>query len=231
MRSENRRDRHVTDLTRATTVRWKGRPATLYLARHGRSTWNEQSRVAGQLDPELSDLGRHQAESLGELLSGVGVEAIHCSPLLRARQTAAPIATRLGLVPHVHDELRELHFGDLQGRFRDRRDPEALRMLGEWKTNMLSARLPGGESLEELHRRVARFLLEILDGTGPETILVVGHRYTNRVLFGTLLGLRPPDWLRLRQKCRDLLIIERDALPRIRTFLLDGNWPSREGVA
>jgi broad specificity phosphatase PhoE len=124
----------------------------------------------------------------------------------------------------------ELHFGDLQGRFRDERDPEASRMMKEWRANMFSARPPGGESLEELSRRVARFLHELFDDADAESVLVVGHRHTNRVLLGTLLGLQLSAWGELRQKCGQLLRIERSSLPLIRTIRLDRRAPQRKGI-
>ena len=71
-------------------------PARIYLARHGKSMWNECGRIAGQLDPPLSALGRRQARSLAAVLREAAIDAVYSSSLLRARETALPTATPIG---------------------------------------------------------------------------------------------------------------------------------------
>jgi broad specificity phosphatase PhoE len=111
------------------------RAFTVYLARHGRSVWNEEGRVAGQLEAPISDVGRAQADNLASVLDGVRLHAVYSSPLARARETAQPTAARQALNVCVRSELRELHFGVLQGRYRDHRDPETVcRAARAWPT-------------------------------------------------------------------------------------------------
>jgi probable phosphoglycerate mutase len=61
----------------------------------------------GPADPGLSEAGHRQAAALGEWLADEGVDAIWSSPMRRARETAAPLADRLGLEVHVDDDLKE----------------------------------------------------------------------------------------------------------------------------
>jgi len=68
----------------------------LILIRHGESTWNRERRIQGQLDPPLSEQGHEQARLVAGRLGRREVEALYTSDLLRASQTAAPIATTLG---------------------------------------------------------------------------------------------------------------------------------------
>jgi probable phosphoglycerate mutase len=84
------------------------------LVRHGQSEWNADGRWQGQADPALTDLGRHQALHASRSL-GV-VDAIVSSDLQRAAETAAIIASELGVGPLVLDaDLRERHAGEWQG--------------------------------------------------------------------------------------------------------------------
>ncbi|GAB2456560.1 histidine phosphatase family protein [Jatrophihabitans fulvus] len=80
----------------------------LLLVRHGLP-------VSGHADPELSDLGRTQAERLASWLAGEAINAVDAvvtSPLRRARETAAPIEAALGLQAEVIDDLREWELDD-----------------------------------------------------------------------------------------------------------------------
>jgi probable phosphoglycerate mutase len=84
------------------------------LVRHGQSEWNADGRWQGQADPALTDLGRHQALHASRSL-GV-VDAIVSSDLQRATETAAIIASELGVGPLVLDaDLRERDAGEWSG--------------------------------------------------------------------------------------------------------------------
>lgn len=83
----------------------------MYLLRHGQSFFNlhfNSSRIdPGIEDPELTDLGHEQARAAAEKLAECGVKRIIVSPYSRALQTAAPIASKFGIVPQVMQEVRE----------------------------------------------------------------------------------------------------------------------------
>lgn len=77
----------------------------LVLVRHGRP-----KRVVvneGRADPGLDETGARQAEALADYLSQEPLDAIWTSPMVRARETAAPLSARLGLTPLVHDGIAE----------------------------------------------------------------------------------------------------------------------------
>ena len=99
------------------------------LIRHGQSEWNADGRWQGQADPALTDLGRHQALHATRAL-GV-VDAIVASDLQRAAETAAIIASELGVGPLVLDaDLRERHAGEWQGLTRAEIDRDWPGYLG-----------------------------------------------------------------------------------------------------
>lgn len=87
------------------------------LARHGRSTANADGVLAGWTSGiGLDDTGRQQAQDLATRLADVPVVHVVTSPLQRCRETAAPLLTRLGLEPEVHEGLAECRYGAWTGR-------------------------------------------------------------------------------------------------------------------
>ena len=77
----------------------------LILVRHGLPV--RQELASGRADPELSGTGRQQAQHVADWLHSEGIDAIYTSPMRRARETAAPLATRLNCNPTVHDAIAE----------------------------------------------------------------------------------------------------------------------------
>jgi broad specificity phosphatase PhoE len=197
---------------------------TLYLARHGQSEWNNQSRVTGQLDPALSPKGREQSQGLALCLQGEGLDAIYSSALQRTIDTATPTATATGLAIVRLAALNEINVGVLQGRFRDERDAEAQALWAQWQAEMWSFRIPGGERFDEFALRVGAALRVILDRHRGQRVLIVGHGATNRVLLGTLLGWPRARWSELKPRnkfCYRLQLGE--GVPRVATYTLGGS--------
>jgi probable phosphoglycerate mutase len=185
----------------------------IVLIRHGEPDW-EPGGIAVD-DPELTPRGRAQAERAAEALKGERFDALFVSPLLRAQETAQPIATCLGLEPHVLPWLRELGLPRLQGRTAEevqRYFAEArARDLGHWWDG-----LPGGESFRHFYERVSAgieglllgpYRLTLHEDAGhrlwrlpeePTRILIVAHEGTNAVILSHLLGTDPVPWAWLR---------------------------------
>ena len=88
----------------------------LFLVRHGATVWHAENRYAGSSDVALDPNGYAQAERLARWASETTLAGIWCSPLTRARETAAPAARATGLVPHVDERLREIDFGQIEGK-------------------------------------------------------------------------------------------------------------------
>src|SRR5690349_13459691 len=91
----------------------------LLLVRHGQSAAYVDGTsfplVDGHGDPPLSDLGREQAERVGDRLAGAGIDAIYVTTLRRTAETAAPLVRHLGLTPAVEPGLREVYLGEWEG--------------------------------------------------------------------------------------------------------------------
>ncbi len=87
----------------------------LVMLRHGQTEYNAGSRMQGQLDTDLTDLGRAQAVAAAEVLAKRQPLLIVSSDLRRAYDTAVALGERTGLPVHVDTRLRETHLGDWQG--------------------------------------------------------------------------------------------------------------------
>ncbi|MEX3770870.1 glucosyl-3-phosphoglycerate phosphatase, partial [Mycolicibacterium fortuitum] len=84
----------------------------LVLLRHGQTEYNAGSRMQGQLDTELSDLGRDQAAAAAEVLAKRQPLLIVSSDLKRALDTAMTLGDRAGISVQIDKRLRETHLGD-----------------------------------------------------------------------------------------------------------------------
>src|SRR5436305_11011237 len=90
--------------------------ATFFLIRHGANDLLDRA-IAGRLPGvHLNAHGRQQAERLAERLAQEPIRRIYSSPLERARETAQPLADRLGLEMRIAPELNEIDFGDWAGQ-------------------------------------------------------------------------------------------------------------------
>jgi broad specificity phosphatase PhoE len=199
------------------------RSTTIVLARHGQSESNNQGLVTGQLDPGLSDKGRQQAGALAQCLEREPLAAIYASTLVRTAQTAQPASAVKGLAIERMAALNEIHMGELQGRHRDERDPPAQALWARWQADPWGFCVPGGERFDAFARRVQGALRTILGRHPDQTVLIVGHRATNRVLLGTLLGWPHERWIELRLRSKFFYAIEPGEPPRVTTCALGGS--------
>ncbi len=137
--------------------------------RHGETEANRLKITAGATDVALNETGLQQARAAAAALTGRGIDALFCSPLRRAHDTAACIARATGLPVTVIAELAERNWGELEGK------PRHLRIR--------EAKPPGGESPEEFAARTLAGLARIPASRLP---LLVAHSGTFRVLCRTL---------------------------------------------
>lgn len=196
---------------------------TFYLARHGQSESNNQGLVTGQLDVGLSDKGVQQSDALAQCLRDEPLDAIYASALRRTIDTAQPTAEARKLAIVSLPALNEIHMGALQGRHRDQRDPEAQALWAQWQADLWGFRVPGGEGMAEFAQRVDAALQALLQRHRGQSVLIVGHRATNRVLLGTLLGWPRQRWGEIRLRNKFFYRVEPGEPPRIATVTLSGS--------
>ena len=135
----------------------------LVLVRHGQSTFNAEHRIQGQLDPPLTDLGCREAEAAATRFRPGDVAGFYCSPLARARQTAAAIGRGLGREAEPVAGLMEIGLGTWEGRTGTELARDEPELWAQW-TNFSSWDLvPGGEGRIAFNHRVSTTLQELWD--------------------------------------------------------------------
>jgi broad specificity phosphatase PhoE len=170
------------------------------LVRHGQTDWNREERFRGRADVPLNDVGLAQARATGERVArGWSPAAVYSSPLSRARRTAEAIASHLDLRVQTHPGLEDIDYGEWQGR-----TPEEARALwpgvvDAWYDSPQSARIPSGETLEEVRTRAMAAIGEIARVHEGETVAVVAHTVVNRAILLGVLGLASDRFWRLAQ--------------------------------
>ncbi|MBI2975399.1 MAG: histidine phosphatase family protein [Chloroflexi bacterium] len=160
----------------------------LCLIRHARSTWNADGRVQGQADPPLDDVGRAQAHALGKHLRHETFDALYCSPLARARETAAIVTGHMPAPPIIRfdDRLKERDFGKWTGLTGSEVDAAvALNPDQDWR--LLGP--PGGEARGQIVARAEAVFSEIIAAHLDQKIAVVSHGGLLAAYMGHLLGV------------------------------------------
>lgn len=196
---------------------------TVYLARHGESETNDQGLITGQLDVGLSVKGVEQSEALAQCLANVPLDAIYTSALQRTVATATPTAQHKRMATTRIDGFNEIHMGVLQGRFRDERDVEAQAMWEARRAALWTYEVPGGERFDRFAARVEAALDPLLERHRGQSILIVGHRATNQVLLGNLLGWERARWADLKLRNKFFYRIAYGAAVSVDTFVLSGS--------
>ena len=143
-----------------------------HLVRHGDRALGRV--LAGRMPGiGLTERGRAEIAGVAERLAGDKVAALYASPLQRTRESAEIVSARLGLPIGFRDDLIELDFGDWTGATFDaiRADP----MWQLWNSHRSIARIPGGETMREVQRRVVEALMELQAQHPEEVVAVVSH--------------------------------------------------------
>lgn len=153
----------------------------LLLIRHGRPVDDARGRCYGRLDVGLSPEGLVEAAALGRALTAATVVS---SPARRALETAAALGE-----PEVDERLRELDFGELEGRTYEEIERERPELFAAWMRTPTEVRFPGGEGFEDLRRRAAAAATELRARHDGGTVAVVTHGGVVRALLADALGL------------------------------------------
>jgi len=180
----------------------------LLLVRHGNTKLNNAKRFWGQTDVELSTDGIRQAEKLRERLSAEKIDAAYSSTLSRTQLTAEIIASIHKLGVTALTELMEINFGFIEGlTFEEvsHLHPEIADVMSKWA---IKPKFPGGESLDNLDKRVQKFLKRLQKHKPEETILIVAHAGTLRLMICNLMGIGPEHWRHIQLDLASLSILE-----------------------
>ena len=166
----------------------------LVLIRHGETDMNRELRFQGHVNAPLNAIGLEQARRLAKRMTGEKADAVYVSDLLRARQTAEPIAGELSLQPVPESGLREQSFGRVDGMRVDdiqRDHPEAW---AGWLRFEEDFAMPDGESTRAFHARVMESVQRVVAAHSDQRVVVVTHGGVLDMIYRTArsLGLNGP---------------------------------------
>ena len=160
----------------------------VFLVRHGATTLSAEDRFAGSTDVDLSDAGRMQAGALAERLAKESLAAVYASPMKRTMETASIVAAPHGLEPQPTDELREIDHGRWEGLLRAEAEERFAEEYAAWEADPFTFAPVGGEAGINVLARALPVLRRIVLRHLDETVLVVSHKATIRLLLSSLLG-------------------------------------------
>lgn len=165
----------------------------LLLVRHGESEGNRQRFVQGWQDTVLTPLGERQAAQVAERMRYyLPLDAIYASPLKRAWHTAEAISRVAQMPPLVNPDLREMHFGAVEGMTHIEWHKRYPQLLPRWADrDDLDFGWPGGETRRQFATRFYNALAAIItQHQQASRVLVVCHggvisTYLSVLLQGT----------------------------------------------
>ncbi|MDP2710842.1 MAG: histidine phosphatase family protein [Solirubrobacteraceae bacterium] len=183
---------------------------TVTLVRHGQTASSARMAYSGRSDIPLTDVGREQALQAARRLAGSGVDAVVCSPLIRARDTAQAIADATGAPLTVDERLTEVDYGPFEGL--DRAGARALlgAVFDAWRADPFGAPVPGMEPLAEALRRASDATADALAAHAHPAL--VGHQGILRIVLVALGQIAPGDYFATRLLEADPLAVDAPAI-------------------
>ncbi len=172
----------------------------IYLVRHGQSAGNAEGRFGGHSPTPLSELGKEQAAMTAHSLAKEKIDAIYSSDLLRAVQTAEPLAKTLNIELHPTKDFRERNVGVLEGLTFDEAKARYPKDYFALVHREVSHVITNGESYRQLLDRATASLKNIVKKHRGEKVAIFAHTGTICFLTLYLLGAihkrtRTTPWL------------------------------------
>lgn len=158
----------------------------IYITRHGETEWNTLKKMQGWQNSNLTERGIENAIKLGDRLKDVDFSQIYSSPLGRALDTANYVKGGRVIEIETHEGLREMGFGLWEGIGND----QVIELYKEQHYNYWNKphlyESNGGESFDELFKRVKETLNHIIKNATGDNILIVSHGITIKVIYAII---------------------------------------------
>ena len=171
----------------------------IILVRHGETMANKAQLVLGTRDVPLTELGRGQAKAAAKKISLMepSPTILFSSPYQRAKETAGYISNVIGLNPIFIDGLKEMHSGEMEGIKASEMDDKYPEYMKNWRRDHSTARPPGGETLEEVHSRAWKSILDIFNEYDESLVVVVAHLFPIQGILCNVLGIKSNNFEKL----------------------------------
>lgn len=164
------------------------------LIRPGETDWNRLGRWQGWVAAPLSNHGRQQAQALANFVRNIGMSALYTSDLKRAVETAECFVEQLGETPIEDERLRERNIGDWQGLTLAEMRAWYVEEYAKLLVDSDGYRVPGGESRNDVRKRMRAVFDEIVSKEQGETIGILSHTTALKTLLEDLLpGYNPQE--------------------------------------
>lgn len=158
-------------------------PRRVFLVRHGATAWSESGRHTGRTDIPLSDLGRDQARTVGELLGRREVSLVLTSPMSRAEETCALVG--YGHLAEQDSDLLEWDYGGAEGLT----TAQLRETYPGW--TVWSGPIPDGETIQQVAERTDRVIQRVL--ATPGDVVLFSHGHLLRILTARWCELDPTE--------------------------------------
>lgn len=195
-------------------------PTRVYLIRHAETTWNNERRYQGTLNSPLSELGWEQSYRTRDALRNAPLRAVYSSPLARAQETAHIIAEPHGLPVTSMDGLSEIRVGEWEGLTTSEIEARYAEAVHQWYTTPHLARIPGGETIEEMRARAVAAFTEIRSRHPGQIVAIIAHGGVNKSIILTALGAPLASYWRIRQHNACINVLEYESA-RARVLLIN----------
>jgi probable phosphoglycerate mutase len=168
-------------------------PIRVVLWRHGQTDWNVENRFQGHSDIPLNKVGHYQASEAAKVLAALRPDRIISSDLIRAQETAAPLAGLTDIKVEINPNLRETDGGLWEGKLASENRATHGELFANWyEGGDEPAGVTGERRSDVAKRAVAVIEKETTNFSG--TIVFVTHGGTVRSVLGSILKLPIAQW-------------------------------------
>lgn len=199
-------------------------PTRLLLLRHGEVEERYHRVFGGRIDMDLSPRGHEQAAALAAHLRRRTIDVIYASPMRRAQQTLAPLASHCPKPATSVPGFREVDFGDWTGLTWEQVHGRYQVSAFEWLDLIYRAAMPNAETGVTFRERVEPPLREIVERHAGETVAIVCHGGVIRMMLSILLDLPLPKLASFEIDYASLTQVERHAHKTEVTLLNFAPW-------
>ena len=181
----------------------------IILVRHGETTWNVEGRYQGQEDTPLSERGLTQGHLLAEGLRNTPIDLCISSPLQRSYQTCKFCADLHNLSVATDERLLEINHGTWEGILAKDIAAQYPEEFHQWHTTPHLVQMPGGgETLEDVRKRVRDAFDDYVVQYPDKTILVAAHDAVNKAIICDILGLGMEHFWQIKQDNTCINVLE-----------------------
>lgn len=162
---------------------------TLYLLRHGETSYSQTGAYCGDLDVPLTPEGEEMARAFAAQYQALPWVGVYVSPMQRTIATARPLCEAIAQEMQLRDGLRELSYGQWEGLTPEEVQARYNDDYIHWLTEPAWNPPTGGETSVQLANRASGVISEITQRHATGNVLVVSHKATIRILLCSLLGI------------------------------------------